>query len=163
MRQKNSDNANLICEHIIAEQSEYNIKETTKTNKIKTLVYLSRHFDNTKSFRDMTKYDILNHMNALRNNNNTINNKWIGTYNYKQNVLTKFFRWLYNQQEPDPRKRITPDCIKGIKKLPRKDKTTYNSGEIWDQRENAIFLKYCPLSRDRCYHANGNGYFCQTS
>ena len=96
LKQKNTENATLIYEHILAEQAEYNIKETTKTNKIKTLVYLSRHFDHTKSFWDMTKNDILNHMNALRNN--TINNnKWIGTCNYKQNILTKFFRWLYNQ------------------------------------------------------------------
>ena len=40
-------------------------------------------------------------------------------------ILTKFFRWLYNPDEPDQRKRITPPCMQGIKKLPRKEKTRY--------------------------------------
>jgi hypothetical protein len=32
------------------------------------------------------------------------------------------------------------ESMKGVRKLPRKEKSSYNSGNIWDQRENAIFL-----------------------
>ena len=71
-------------------------------------------------------------------------------------ILLKFFRWLYNPDEPDQRKRITPPCMQGIKKLPRKEKTRYKASDIWDAREHAIFLKYCPDKRDRCYHAMAN-------
>ena len=45
---------------------------------------------------------------------------------------------------------------KGIRKLPRKEKTPYKPSDIWDAREHAIFLKYCPDKRDRCYHAMAN-------
>jgi len=68
-------------------------------------------------------------------------------------IFLKFFKWLFNRNETDPRKRETPECMIGVRKLPKKNKTTYNSGQIWDQRENVLFLKYCPVSRDRCYHA----------
>ena len=105
----------------------------------------------------MSKQDIQSHLNSLRNtkqsNNNDTNDRGIGTYNLRHMIFLKFFKWLYNQNETDPRKRETPECMIGVRKLPKKQKTTYNSGQIWDQRENAIFLKYCPVSRDRCYHA----------
>ena len=37
---KNPENANIIYEYIIAEQIEFNIKDTTKIGKIKALVSL---------------------------------------------------------------------------------------------------------------------------
>ena len=40
----NSDNVKIICDYIIAEQNELNIKESTKETKIKKLVHLSRYF-----------------------------------------------------------------------------------------------------------------------
>ena len=153
---KNFENANIICDYIIAEQIEFNIKPTTKNGKIKALVYLSNSCNNhEKSFKEMTKQDILDHLNTFRRPTleDPLSNKWIGTYNFRQMIFNKFFRWLYNPDEPDPTKREKPDCMKGIRKLRRKQKTSYNSGNIWDQRENAIFLKYCHLSRDRCFHA----------
>jgi integrase len=41
----------------------------------------------------------------------------------------------------------------GIKKLPRKEITSYKPSDLWESREHAIFFKYCPSIRDRCYHA----------
>jgi len=35
-------------------------------------------------------------------------------------LFLKFFRWLYNPDEFDLKKRETRDCMKGIKQLPRK-------------------------------------------
>jgi hypothetical protein len=61
---KNTENANTICNYIIAEQTEFNIKDSTKIGKIKALVYLSR-FCNDKNFKDITKQDILDHENVL--------------------------------------------------------------------------------------------------
>ena len=59
------ENAEIICDYIIAEQTEINIKESTKEGKIKCLVWLSS-FHSDKSFRIMTKQDILNYLNSLR-------------------------------------------------------------------------------------------------
>ena len=46
--------------------------------------------------------------------------------------------------------------MQGIKKLPRQENSPYKPSNLWDAREHAIFLKYCPSKRDRCYHAMAN-------
>jgi hypothetical protein len=63
---KNTENANTICDYIIAEQTEINIKNSTKESRIKVLVWLSNFFEDNTSFREMTKQDILNYLNSLR-------------------------------------------------------------------------------------------------
>ena len=52
---KNPENADIICDYIIAEQIEFNIKDSTKIGKIKALVYLSRSCNDKKSFKELTK------------------------------------------------------------------------------------------------------------
>ena len=121
LSKKNIENARTICNYIIAEQTEINIKDSTKEGKIKILVWLSNHFQDQKSFKDMTKYDILDFLNTRRKSIlEDPYQKWIGSYNGRQIVLNKFFRWLYNPDEPDQRNRETPSCMIGIKKLPKK-------------------------------------------
>lgn len=105
----------------------------------------------------MTKHDILDYLNSLRKSTIEDNTqRWIGSYNGRQIILNKFFRWLYSPEESDQRKRLTPLCMKGIKQLPRKEKTPYKPSDLWESREHAIFLKYCPSIRDRCYHSLAN-------
>jgi site-specific recombinase XerD len=155
--EENPENANIICDYIIAEETELNIKNSTKESRIKVLVWLSNFHNNKKSFKQMTKHDILNYLNSLRKSTIEDNTqRWIGSYNGRQIILNKFFRWLYNPEESDQRKRLTPSCMKGIKQLPRKEKTPYKPSDLWESREHAIFLKYCPSIRDRCYHSLAN-------
>jgi hypothetical protein len=45
-------------------------------------------------------------------------------------MLLKFFKWLYNTNEPDPKERETPTCMKGIKQLPRKEILAYKHRHI---------------------------------
>lgn len=149
----NPINAKTIIDYIIAEQTEINIKDLTKEGKIKTLVWLSNFHKNDKTFTELTKQDILEYLNSLRKSSDIDpSNKWVGTYNGRQILLLKFFKWLYSPDE-DYRKRLVPMCMQGIRKLPRKEKTSYKPSDIWEPREHAIFLKYCPFKRDRCYHA----------
>jgi CHAT domain-containing protein len=63
---KNLENATIICDYIIAEQIEINIQNSTKESKIKVLTWLSNHFHDKKSFRNMAKHDILDFLNKLR-------------------------------------------------------------------------------------------------
>ena len=58
MAHDEKENATILCDYVIAEQSEFNIKESTKGGKIKCLVRLS-NFLKGKSYRDMTKQDII--------------------------------------------------------------------------------------------------------
>lgn len=46
--------------------------------------------------------------------------------------------------------------MKGIKQIPRKEKSPYKPSDIWTNDDHAIFLKYCPEKRDKCYHAMAN-------
>jgi hypothetical protein len=54
----NPENANIICDYILAEQINMNIKESTKEEKIKVLIWLSKYLAN-KTFHQITKQDIL--------------------------------------------------------------------------------------------------------
>jgi integrase len=151
---ENPINAGIICNHIIAEQNEINIKESTKETKIKRIIHLSKFFDNKKSFYDMTKEDLLDYLNNLRKPSSIDpTHKSIGTWNARQMLFLKFFRWLYNQTEFDPTKRETPECMRGIKQLQRKELSSYEPNDMWTTEEHSIFLKYCPSIRDKCYHS----------
>ncbi len=153
LSEQNFQNAETLCNYIIAEQNEINIKNTTKETKIKILVWLS-NFHSGKNYEQMTKEDILAFLNKLRKSQDEDpSHKWIGSFNGRYIVLSKFFRWLFNQVEPDSRKRSTPLCMQGIKRLPRREKTPYEADDLWKERDHYIFLKYCPDKRDKCYHA----------
>jgi integrase len=120
------------------------------------LLWLSK-FLNDKPFEEMTKQDILSYLNSLRKPISIDpQQKWIGSYNNRLRYHAKFFRWPYNKEEPDYRKRISPPCIQGLRQLPRQEKSSYKPSDLWDSREHVIFLKYCPSVHDRCYHAMAN-------
>ncbi|MDN5847607.1 MAG: tyrosine-type recombinase/integrase [Candidatus Nitrosocosmicus sp.] len=147
-----SENAENICDFIIAERNEINIKESTIEWHVKVLGQIQR-FHNYKEFKDLTKEDILNFLNSLRKSaDEDPTNKSIGNRNNKQRVLLKFFKWLYDP-ETDYRNRLTPACMNGVKVLPRKELSPYKPSDLWTQRDNEIFLKYCPSKRDRAFHA----------
>ena len=46
-----------------AEQTEINSKDSTKEGKIKIIVWLSNHFQDKKSYRNMIKHNILEYLN----------------------------------------------------------------------------------------------------
>jgi hypothetical protein len=103
---RNIENTRIICNYIIAEQTEINIKDSTKESKIKILVWLSNHFQDKKSFKDMTKEDVLEYPNNRRKSfSEDPSQRWIGSYNGRQIILNKFFRWLYSPDEPDHKKK----------------------------------------------------------
>lgn len=144
------DNASAICNFILAEND---IKDSTKEWQIKVLVYLSR-FTSHKPFRELAKEDILAYLASLRKSEDEDPlHRWIGTQNNRLLVYSKFFKWLFNSDEPDLKKRIAPPCIRGIRHLKRKEKSAYKPSDMWTPIEHATFLKYCPSKRDRCYAA----------
>ena len=145
-------NTNILCDYIIAEQNEINIKESTKEWKIKNLVSLLK-FVNNKNFKEITKHDIIDFLNNKRKPEDIDpTHKSIGTWNNLQILFLKFFRWLHNQNEFDPKKRETPECMQGVRRLPRKEKSCYKPSDLWISEEHAIFLKYCPSKRDKAFH-----------
>lgn len=129
MAQKSPSNVKVICDYIFAEQNEINIKESTKEGKIKCLVRLLRYL-RYKPFENISKQDILDYLTSLKKPEDLDpQHKSIGTYNSRQMILLKFFRWLYNPNESTTR-RLTPDCMIGIKRLPRMEKLAYKPSDL---------------------------------
>lgn len=86
----------------------------------------------------MIKQDLLNYLNNLRESTHEDETqKWIGSYNARQIILNKFFRWLNNPDKPNQRKRKTktPNIINGIKQLARKEKH-YIKIQIYGSQKN---------------------------
>lgn len=66
----------------------------------------------------MSKQDILSYLKKDKGVfGGDKSQNWIGTYNGRQMILLKFFKWLYCSNEPDSRLRKTPECMSGIKQL----------------------------------------------
>jgi integrase len=150
----NPENGTTLCDYIFAELTERNIADSTREWRIKVLTWLSKYFQHKKSFKSLNKQDILQYLNTLRKPVSIDpDQRWVGTYNNRVLVLNKFFRWLYNPDEPDFRKRTTPPCMSGVKQLPKKNKTRYKPSDMWTAAEHDLFLRFCPQKRDKCYHA----------
>jgi len=84
----------------MAEETENNIKRSTKEGKLKTLVWSSNHFKDRLTFREMSKEDILKYLQKDKHDKSY---RWAGTYNGRQMILLKFFKWLYSSNESDSR------------------------------------------------------------
>jgi hypothetical protein len=92
----NPENAKILCEFLTAEYNECNIKLSSRLTKIKIIYLFNKHLD-FKPFEQITKQDILEYLGTLRKTESQDNtHKWIGTYNTRQMVINKFFKWLYN-------------------------------------------------------------------
>ena len=63
MAEVNPTNAAILCEYLMAQQNELNIKESTKESTIKRIIWLSA-FLGHKTFSDITKEDILTYLNV---------------------------------------------------------------------------------------------------
>jgi hypothetical protein len=85
--------------------------------------------------------------------------KWINTYNIRLTAVSKFFKWLYNTKLDGLTAGSvatavgTPPILSGIKRLNRKEKSSYQAKDLWTCEDDAIFLKYCENDRLKCYHA----------
>ena len=161
--EKSLNNTEIICKYIITEQNEINIKELTKEGKIKTLIDIAKFLD-FKDFDEMTKEDVFSYLNRFRKSeDDNPFHRWIGTWNNRHIVLLKFFRWLHDQDNPDIKNRKYPDCMRGIKRLGRKEVSRYRPSNLWTSRECEIFLKYCPSKRDRAYLSMAIDTSCRPS
>jgi integrase/recombinase XerD len=101
----------------------------------------------------MSRDDVLQFLDSFRKSENADSlHKWIGTYNLYRALLIYFFKWLYFS-DLEPAKLPKPPVIENIPQLKRKEQSIYKPSHIWTSEDDALFLKYCPNKRDRCYHA----------
>ena len=102
----------------------------------------------------MTRDNILVFLNRLRKTEEQDRwHKWIGTYNQNLVHLNRFFKWLHYPLI-EPKQRPKAEQMQNIAKLRRKEESHYEDHELWlDTDCHRIFLKYCPVVRDREFHA----------
>src|SRR5919199_3370299 len=159
-RRLSKENALTICEYVIAMKREVNPRLSYKRYTIHFLSELSRAVGIEKKFIDMTRDDVICYLDKCRKiENEDPLHKWIGTYNIKLVILSRFFKWLYYPNVEDPKRRSElsalerkPDCIIGIKRLKRKEISCYKPSDLWTQEDDLVFLKWATNKRDRCFH-----------
>jgi uncharacterized protein YihD (DUF1040 family) len=98
------ENALTICDYIIAMKREVNPRLTYK-RYIQILSELSKAVGIEKKFIDMTRDGILYYLDKCRKpENEDPLHKWIGSYNNRLVILSRFFKWLYYPNVEDPKK-----------------------------------------------------------
>jgi integrase len=163
LRERNrlsKENALTVCDYIIAMKTEINPRLNTIRTTVQFLSELSKAAGIEKKFVDMTRDDILSYLDKCRKlENEDPLHKWIGSYDVKRVILTRFFKWLYYPGIDSPKKRNElsseerkPECIMGIAKLKRKEISCYKPSDLWTQEDDLLFLKWVTNKRDRCYH-----------
>jgi integrase len=154
------ENALTISEYIIAMKREINPRPNTIRTIIQFLAELSKSVGIAKKFADMTRDDVLLYLDSNRKlESEDPLHKWIGSYNVKRNILSKFFKWLYYPNVDSSKRRSElstqerkPECIMGILQLKRKELSCYKPSDLWSQEDDLLFLKWVTNKRDRCYH-----------
>ncbi|MDQ4066888.1 MAG: site-specific integrase, partial [Thermoproteota archaeon] len=161
------ENCLVIINYILAMQTETNTSQHYRVETISTLKKLAE-FHNNKAFKDMTRQDILAFLDRLRKPESVDStHKWAGTYELRRNILLRFFKWLHagaNRNDIPPKQRTTPDVMLNIPKINRRQNEEYSKykpTDLWTEEDDAIFYKYCPSSRDRCYHAMARDTGCR--
>lgn len=61
----------------------------------------------------------------------------------------------------EPDKRQKPSVIDNIPQLHRKERSIYKPSDLWNQKDDLLFLKFCPSKRDKCYHAVSRDLSCR--
>jgi integrase/recombinase XerD len=154
------ENALVVAEYILSMKREVNPRLSYIRSTIQFLSELSRVVGLEKPFKNMTRdEDIIRYLDTYRKpENEDPLHKWIGSYNTKRITLMRFFKWLYYPDiEPETRNKLSssekkPECIMGISKLRRKEKSCYKPSDLWTQEDDLLFLKWVTNKRDRCYH-----------
>jgi integrase len=154
------ENTLTVSDYIIAMKREVNPRLNYKRSTIQVIAELSKNIGIAKKFIDMTREDLVSYLDKYRKpEDEDRSHKWIGSYNTKRAVLSRFFKWLHYPHVDDPKRRNElsalerkPDCIMGIRQLKRKEISCYKPSDLWSQEDDLLFLKWVTNKRDRCYH-----------
>jgi hypothetical protein len=154
------NNADVLAQFIISNRQERNVASNTIMMYIDGIVYLENYHKH-KDLNKMDRNDITSFLDSYRKPE-TVDplHKWINTYNTRLRIICKFFKWLYSSKF-DGLAAAAP-IITGIKRLNRKEKSSYQAKDLWTHEDDAIFLKYCEDKRLKCYHAMARDTSWQT-
>lgn len=146
--------ADFICKWSDDSRDGHPMAPNTKTAYIDALVRLARYHGHKKSFKEMTKEDIVDgYLKSLKKNfSEDQKEKWVNTYNARGAKYLGFWKWL-TQPEVKKEERQTPPQLKGYRAAKRKSKTSFRREDLWTPEEHKVFLDYCEDLRLACFHA----------
>jgi integrase/recombinase XerD len=157
----NKENTLTIISYINAMRTEVNLSDNYRKDLILLLSTFSTYFENKLLFKQITRDNLIAFLDSFRKPENVDPlHKWIGTYNINRTHLLRFFKWLYSP-EIEPAKRPKPPIIDNIAQLKRKEISIYKPTDLWTEQDDALFLKYCPSKRIKCYHAVSRDTSCR--
>jgi integrase len=152
--QRMGENSSMVIEFLYSRMREGNLKPSSRANSIDRLCQISTYHSN-KPFNEMTQEDIFSYLDTLRRTETEDPlHRWIGTYNISVIKIISFFKWLY-QPDVHSDNRHLPEFLSNLKCIKRKERSTISPKDLWSNEEDALFLKYCPDKRLRCYHIMG--------
>jgi integrase len=154
------ENCQTIINYILALQTEVGPSDSYRISTIQVLKHFAE-FHKPKTFAEITRQDIVDFLDSFRKPESADTlHKWIGTYEFYRILLMRFFKWLYAPDMPQS-KRPKPAIMENIPKLKRKEISIYKPTDLWTEEDDALFFKYCPSSRDRCWHAVSRDTACR--
>ena len=121
-------------------KTELNLSDNYREGVIKLLCKISKYHKNKKSFKTMTRNDIVSFLESFRKPEASDPlHKWIGTYN----------TYRIHLSDVEPEKRPKPaEVIDNIPQLKRKEHSIYKPTDLWTPEDDLLFLKYCPRHAD---------------
>lgn len=156
LAEANLENASVLCDFLEEQQNEKNAKSSTIETYIKRLCWLAKHVekDERKTWKKMTKEDIQGYLlSHKKSEHEDPKHKWIGSFNSWLSLYIGFFRWVHNHEKHKNRDDWeTPECVR-IKRLKRPEESTYTPEQMWTPEDHEIFLRYCPDSMYKAFHA----------
>ncbi len=153
-------NCKVIVDYILAFMTEVNPSTNYRLHTIQKLKNLAE-FHKPKSFKDLSRDDVIAYMDRLRKSEIADPlHKWVGSYENDRIGLLRFFKWLYGPDIPS-NYRPTPDVMKNIPKIKRKEVSGYKPSDLWTEEDDLLFCKYCPSKRDRAYHMVSRDTSCR--
>ena len=157
-------NCLTLVAYILAFQTEVKPAPGYRIDTIYQLKQLAEHY-HPKFFRDLTRQDIIDYLDQYRKPESVDPlHKCVGTYQHKRILFLRFFRWLYCPSNDIPhKKRPMPAVMQQIPEIKRREISIYKPTDLWTEEEDAIFYKYCPSPRERCWHAVSRDTGCRPS
>ncbi len=149
-----------IEEYLLSMRREINVSDAYR-RVIKGVLERFARFSDFEDWKQVTQKQIVSFLDTLRKPEPLDPlHKWIGSYNSYAVHLIRFFKWVYY---PDvaPNERPKPECLDGISRLRRKEKSIYKPTDLWTTEDDLLFLKYCPSVRDKAYHMIARDSSCR--
>jgi integrase len=150
------DNGNgvIIADYLIKYKLEATkgVKDSTRATVCNNLELFARRVN--KPFFDITRNDVLGYLYGLKKpEDEDPRQKWKGVATLYSIHITQFFKWLH-YPDVGPKRRQPPAIVADLPRY-EKPETPYETGDLWLEEDNKIFLKYCPQNypKIKCYHA----------